>query len=101
MNNKKLKKNSTVYLTAFLKSNKNRFYMCKAYVEKQPENDNTKQMYKVKIFSVADRAVGTKEFVVHQTTLLGRTITKDISELHVELQDFLRPMGWIELIPSE
>lgn len=92
------KKNQSVYFTAFLKQNKNRFYICKGVIEECPQ-PNERQIFKVKIVAVGNRAIGGPE-EFSQSALLGRSISKKFRELHKTIPFFMEPPGWIE-VPSK
>lgn len=95
----RFKKGQYVYLTAFLKEDKGIFYVCKGIVQEVP-GSNERQVYKVKIVAVADRALGGPK-VVQQARLLGLICTKRTRELHGELPVFMQPKAWIDKVPKD
>lgn len=95
----RFKKGQYVYLTAFLKEDKGIFYVCKGIVQGVP-GPNERQVYKVKIVAVADRALGGPK-VVQQARLLGLICTKRTRELHSELPVFMQPKVWIDKAPKD
>ena len=78
-----------------MKQNKQRFYLCKGMIEKCP-GGNERQIFKVKIVAVGNKAIGGPE-EFDQSALLGRSITKKFKELHKEIPFFMQPSGWIEV----
>ena len=93
------KKGQEVFMTAFIKKDKNKFYVCRAVIDSIPQK-NERQVYKVKIVAVGDRAIGGKP-VVEQASLLGLTVTKSAKELHHDLPTFMVPPNWIEIDPND
>ena len=89
------KEGQSVYFTAFLKQNKDRFYLCKGKIEACP-GPKERQVFKVKIVAVGNRAIGGPE-EFSQSALLGRSISKKFRELHKNIPFFMEPPGWIEL----
>jgi len=87
-----------VYFTAFLKQEKQKFYLCKGTIEKCPES-NDRQIFRVKIVAIGNKAIGGPE-EFDQSALLGRSITKKFRELHKDIPFFMQPPSWIE-IPSK
>lgn len=96
----RFKKGEELFFTAFLKKDKDTFYVCRGRVLQCPAQ-NERQLYKVRIIAVADRAVGGKPGVVKQGTLLGLTITKRPRELQRDIPAFMVPPEWIELEADE
>lgn len=90
----RLKVGDTVFTTGYLKDNKGIFYVCKCEILDVPGGH--RKTYRVKITSVADRAVG-KNQVVEQSSLLGLVISKSPDELVQNLAPFMRPRKWIDL----
>lgn len=92
-----LRNRSRTYFTAFLKQNKDIFYVCGGIVVKTPDSKD-RQVYKVKIDEVSLSSVGQTEERYDQATLLGRVITKKLTELNKEPPDFMKPKGWIRVV---
>lgn len=92
-------KGDEVLFTAFLKSNKNEFYMCKGIIEQTPQ-ETQKNNFKVRVIAVADAPVGGEQ-VVKQAQLLGRTITKKYNELFKEVAEFMKPKAWIQIVSDK
>ena len=88
-----------IYINAFLKSEKGKFFVCKCRVEETPQ-PNQRRVYKVKIIAVADHAVGAKMKVPTQASLLGRVITKRENEMTQTLASFMMPKTWITVNPN-
>jgi hypothetical protein len=89
-----------LYATAFFKDQKNVFYLCKVVVTQVPQA-NERRLYKVKIVSVAENAVGQKkDLVPEQASLLNRVITKRENELNTQVPLFMMPKGWITVQPK-
>jgi hypothetical protein len=84
-----------VYFTAFLKKDKDTFYLCRGHITECPPNN--KQPYKVKIKSVGCRPVGGDD-CLDQASLLGRTISKKTNELTKQPLEAMVPPGWIEVV---
>lgn len=95
----KFKKGQEVYLSAFLKEEKGVFYICKGIVEEVP-GPNERQIYKVKITAVADRAIGGPK-IVRQARLLGLVCSKRARELNDQLANFMVPESWIDKAPKD
>lgn len=100
MNNKlkkkiPFKKGDLVHFSAFLKKDKNIFYLCRGYITEAP--NSIKQPFKVKIKGVGSHAIGGKENL-NQAALLGRIISKKIDELVKEPNSMMIPPGWIEVV---
>lgn len=93
------KEGDPVYLTAFLKQNKQRFYLCKGLIEKCP-GEKEHQIFKVRIVAIGNKAIGGPESF-DQTALLGRSIAKKFKELHKDIPFFMQPSSWIEVKPSK
>lgn len=87
-----------VFINAFLKTIKGKFFVCKCNIEQTPQ-PNQRRVYKVKIVSVADHAVGDKRSTPTQASLLGRVITKRENEMTQTIPDFMMPKAWIDLQP--
>ena len=95
----KFKKDQEVYLTAFLKEEKGVFYVCRGLVKSVP-GPNERQVFKVQIVAVADRAIGGSK-VVRQAKLLGLVCTKKTKELQGILPHFMVPSNWIDKSPND
>jgi hypothetical protein len=93
------KKGQEVYINAFLKSEKGKFFVCKCVVEETPQ-PNQRRVYKVKITAVADHAIGHKVSTPAQAALLGRIITKRENEMIQNMAPFMLPRGWITSDPN-
>lgn len=88
----------TVYFTAYLKKEREKFYVCKGVIQGTP--DETHHLYKVKIVGISDRAVGSDP-VVKQASLLGVTISKKGREMSRNLSPILTPQAWINYEPED
>jgi len=95
----RFKKGQEIFLTAFLKEEKGVFYVCRGTIEEVPGPDE-RQIYKVKIIAVADRAIGGSK-VVHQARLLGLVCSKRPRELNDQPPDFMMPKNWIDRAPKD
>lgn len=93
------KKGQLIYINAFLKSEKGKFFVCKCQVEEVPQ-PNQRRTYKVKIIAVSDKAIGSKVSTPIQATLLGRVITKRENEMIENMAQFMMPKVWITLDPN-
>ena len=89
------KQGEQIFFTAFLKQDRQKFYVCRGIIEKCPDNKE-RQLFRVKILAVASKAVGGKESF-DQSFLLGKTITKKFNELHKEIPFFMQPSAWIKV----
>ena len=87
-----------IYITAFLKEEKSKYFICQASIVEVPKPDQ-RRLYKVKITAVADRAIGSLPTPI-QACLLGRTITKRENEITREISPFMAPPQWIILEPG-
>lgn len=96
---RRLSEGMEVFFTAFLKQDKEKFYVCKGVVIQAPQAKE-RQVYKVKITSVAIHPVGGEDSY-HQSSLLGKQITKKLSELSKEPPEFMKPSGWIQVVKDE
>ena len=96
---KKIPEETEVFFTAFLKQNKEKFYVCKGIITKSPQAKE-RQIYRVKITAVAVHSVGGEDSY-NQSILIGKEITKKLSELSKEPPEFMKPSGWIQVIKSE
>lgn len=95
------KKGDQVYFSAFTKQDKETFYMCRGTIKKIP-SENERQVFKVKILSVGNAPIGGEpKQNLPQCSLLNRTITKKFKELHKDVSQFMKPVGWIEVVPSK
>lgn len=92
-------KGQVVYINAFLKSEKGKFFVCKCLIEEIPQ-PNQRRVYKVKIVAVADKALGVKVSTPAQASLLGRVITKRENEMVKEIAPFMLPKAWITVNPN-
>lgn len=92
-----IKHGSRTYFTAFLKQDKETFYVCGGTIVQTPENKD-RQVYKVKIDEVSLTPIGKKEENNSQAALLGRIITKKFTELSKEPNEFMRPKAWIKIV---
>lgn len=97
--NNKFSKGQTVYFTAFLKKDKNTFYVCKGEILEVPQA-NERHVYKVKVQAISDRPIGGKP-IVEQAQLLGITVTKRTRELTTQLNPFMTPTNWIDKAPKD
>lgn len=88
-----LKLGDIVYFTAFTKENHNNLYMCKGEITKIPDG-NHNRVFRVKILTVADRAIGNKPSS-EQKSLIGRAISKPGRELHKYLGPIMMPKNWL------
>lgn len=93
------KQGDQVFFTAFLKQDKQKFYLCRGILEKCPGKQE-RQLFKVKIIGVANKPVGGKESF-DQSSLLGRVITKKFKELHKDVPFFMKPSAWIEVTSAK
>jgi hypothetical protein len=84
-----------VYFTAYLKSDKEKFFLCGGLITAV----TPRQSYKVRIDQVATHSVGEKEGLTYpQTILLGQEITKKATELTDSVANFMTPTGWVMII---
>lgn len=88
-----------VFFTAFLKKDKQKFYLCRGILEKCPA-ERERQLFKVKIIAVATKPIGGPESF-DQSCLINRVITKKFKELHKDVSFFMRPDAWIEVATEE
>lgn len=92
------KEGDEVYFSAFHKSNKEKFYICKGKIVKVPA-DNERQSFKVQVTAVGLTSVtGESNPQLVQTDLLNNIITKQFKELHKEISPFMQPKGWIAIV---
>ena len=96
---RRLRDGTEVFFTAFLKQDKEKFYVCKGVVVQSPEAKE-RQIYKVKVVAIATHSIGGEE-TLHQSNLLGKQITKKLSELSKEPPEFMKPSGWIQVVKDE
>jgi len=89
-----------IFINAFLKSEKGKFFVCKSQVIEIPQ-PNQRRIYKVKIIAIGEQAIGYKESTPIQATLLGRVITKRENEMLEKIADFMLPKSWIILDPNK
>jgi len=82
-----------VYFTAFLRKDKDRFYMCKGTVKEVC--DGKPLRFRVLVDAVGDRGVGHPTPTTRQKALLSMHITKKKTELHTELPIFMAPKEWL------
>lgn len=89
--------NNIKYFTAFLKKDgKEVFYVCYGQVVKFPDKKE-KQIFKIRIEGVGLNPVGEKTETFSQATLIGKIITKKLTDLQSELPAFMAPKGWIQI----
>ena len=84
-----------LYFTAFLKQDKTKFYVCKGIIDKVP-GEKERQLFRIKIIAVANKAIGYEE-EFSQSSLIGRIITKQFKELHIDIPFFMKPSEWITI----
>src|SRR3990167_227313 len=91
------KKGELIFITAFIKGEEGKFYVCRARIIELPEIGQ-RQIFKVLIEAVSDRAVGSIPTPT-QAALLGRTIVKRENEISKDLPSFMIPKNWITIKP--
>jgi len=87
-----------VYFTAFLRKDKDKFYLCKGQIKEVCEGKPLR--FRVMVEAVGDRSVGNKSPTTRQKALLSLAITKKKTELHGELPQLLAPKEWLHPSPS-
>ena len=90
-------KGDLVFFSAFLKKDRQTFYMCRGEILSVPFEDT--QTYKVMIKEVAATSIdGRKSKILNQATLINLEITKKTKELNKEIPVFMKPKAWIKIV---
>jgi len=89
-----------VYFTGYLRGKEEIFYLCKGKIIQLPLKKE-RLVFKVSIIGVATHSVGNKTATWDQSILLGKTITKKLTELHKTIPEFMKPDAWIGVTKGE